>query len=86
MFPRPMHLVGLAGDAVVDQPGDGEALAFSQDHFGLGAALRDGGNQEALQRHGIGVIERAHFGRDLQIDGAGRGHGGGKVQAARRTA
>ncbi len=66
------HLGQRLRDAIIDQAGDGEALPILENYFCFRLALRERGNQEALQRHGIGKIERADFRRDLQIDAARR--------------
>src|SRR6185437_2150808 len=57
-------------DRVIDQPGNRKTFAVFQHYFGFGAALREGGDGEAFERNGIGVIERAHLRRNFQIDGA----------------
>ena len=70
MSPSPRILVERLEYAIVDQSGDGEAFAVLQDHFGFGLARGDGGNQKALQRHRVGIVERGDGRRDFQMNAA----------------
>src|SRR6266404_5097916 len=65
------HLVHDVGDAIVDQTGDGEALAIFEDNFRFRYARRNRRNQESLQGNGVGEIQRADFGFHFQVDRAG---------------
>src|SRR5271157_2360770 len=73
LFDRLQHLV-------VDESGDGEALAILEDHFRLRAPLGKSRDGKTLQCNGVGVIERADFRGDFQIDGALRRDRGGEVE------
>src|SRR5215472_6041132 len=55
------HFIDRFSHSVVDQPGNGKALAIFQDHLSLCTALRKRRDQESLQSNGIGVIERTHL-------------------------
>ena len=74
------NLGKLIGGAVVEQTGDGEALAALQLDLGLGAAGGDGRNRVSGDVDFVGVVESADFGGDLEVDGAVGEDGGGKVQ------
>src|ERR1035437_151190 len=67
--------------AVVEQAADGKALAFAQFDLGLDFPDIDGGHLESRYLYGIGEIQRADFGSDLEPDGAAGSDGGNEVEA-----
>src|SRR5215831_8555592 len=52
-----LDLLDLFRDVVVDQTGDCEAFAIFEHDFGLSFSLRQRGDEESLQRDGIGEVE-----------------------------
>ena len=67
MSPMPGIFCIVDVDRVVHQTGDGERLPVVELELGLGAARRQRRNAEAVQHHGVGEVERADFGRDLEM-------------------
>src|SRR5208283_996270 len=57
-------LVRDGGHAVIDEARDYEALAVLQLELGIGFACAERGNRCSGDSDGIGVIQRAYFGRD----------------------
>ena len=81
MSPMPGIFAIVLGQGVVHQAGDRERLAVAQLDLGLGAARRERRHAEALEHDGVGEVERAHFGLDLQVDQVAAEHGRREAQA-----
>src|ERR1035437_7262041 len=66
--------------SIVEQPTNGEALAFAEFNLGLHFSYVDGGHLKTGYLHAIGEVERADFWSDLQMDGSARSDGGNEVE------
>ncbi len=77
---RARDLAQGLGVAVLEQAGDGEALAVAQGDGGGRAADGQGRNAEALQGHAIVRVQLADLRLDLQFDHAIGVEGGREVQ------
>ena len=60
----------LVGGAPVQESAQREGLAVAQHQLGLRSTGGECGDGIAADLHGVGEVERADFGRDLQLDGA----------------
>src|SRR5258708_4145894 len=76
---EPFHLVDGLDDAIVDQTRACETLAVFQHHFRFSAPRGQWRNQETLQLHGVGEVQRTDLRPHLQIDGAAGGNGGREI-------
>src|SRR5438477_1151492 len=74
------NFLKLFGYAIIQQPGDGETLPIGELHLGFDAIRGDCRDDETLQSEGIGEIQRADLGLNLQMDLPVWGQGGSEIQ------
>ena len=60
------HLVDVGGRCAADQPTDHKALAIAQLDRGICTPGDQRGHRDAIERDGVGIVQIAGFGGDLE--------------------